>query len=288
MPDPLSELVDLALRIARPDRTVELLPGLGLYASHGDESAAASLYAPMACIILQGEMEVTIGAAVLNYAPATCFVGSIHLPVTSRITRASRERPYLALTLDLDRESLADLIAQAPAVQPERGKCYAMGPASVEILDACHRLLALHPDEMPVLGQLIRREILFRLLHGPQAAALHQIVALDHRLQQVRRSLLWMRDNPAQSAPVADMARCAGMSEPSFRRHFRAATGFSPLQYHKMLRLQQARRAILSGREISGAAFDVGYQSASQFSREYARMFGLAPSRDARRMLVDA
>ncbi len=286
MTDALSRLATAAAALAVPGESLPLLEGVSLFSAQSTESPMALFYEPMAIIVLQGEMEVTIGQAVLDYAPGTCFVGSIDLPVTGRITRASREQPYLALSVTLGREALADLLAEAPQMTPERGKCYAFGPVPEGLFEACARLLALQeaPQDLPVIGPMIRREMLYRLLRGPQAPALHQIVASDPKLAQVRRALSWIRSHLDESVPVHDMATCAGMSEPSFRRHFRAATGMSPLQYQKALRLQAARRSILAGAEIARAAYAVGYESSSQFSREYARMFGLSPSKDLKRL----
>ena len=282
-----SRLLARAAALAQPEGSVPLLDGVTLFSTRQANVPMAMFYEPMACIVLQGEMEVTIGQTVLDYAPGTCFVGSIDLPVTGRITSASPDCPYLALSVTLGRDALADLLAEAPQVSAERGKCYAFGPVPEGLLDACDRLLALSdaPEDMPVLGPMIRREILYRLLRGPQAAALHQIVASDPKLAQVRRALNWIRTHLDESVPVGDMANCAGMSDASFHRHFRAATGMSPLQYQKTLRLQAARRAILAGTEVARAAFDVGYESPSQFSREYARMFGLAPTKDMKRLM---
>lgn len=286
MQEYLSEICVEAAKIARPGESVEILPGVDLFTTTTTNNTMSELYGPMASIVLQGAMEVTIGQNVLRYDPGTCFVGSIDLPITGRITDASEARPYIAVTIALERDSLADLLADALEAEPESGKCYALGPASADLLDTCRRLLRLAtaPDDIPVMGPMLRREILYRLLRGPQAAALHQIVVADPKIQQVRRALTWIRNNLDQSVPVGDMANCAGMSQPSFRRHFRTATGMSPLQYQKTLRLQTARKAILSGTEVARAAFAVGYESPSQFSREYARMFGLPPSRDARRL----
>lgn len=292
MSDDLSALAERAAALAVPGESVPMLEGVTLFSASSTEIPMAMFYEPMACIVLQGEMEVTIGQAVLDYAPGTCFVGSIDLPVTGRITRASVDRPYLAISVTLSRDALADLLADAPQVVAERGKCYAFGPVPEGLLDACDRLLSLQasPEDVAVMGPMIRREMLYRLLRGPQAAALHRIVASDPKLAQVRRALTWIRDHIAQSVPVHDMATCAGMSDATFHRHFRAATGMSPLQYQKALRLQAARRAILAGTGVARAAFAVGYESPSQFSREYSRMFGVAPSRDVRQLLgaVDA
>ena len=287
MPEDISALAARAAGIVARKDTVDLLDGVTLLSARSTDSRMAMFYEPMAVIVLQGEMEVTIGQAILDYAPGTCFVGSIDLPVTGRVTRASPDAPYMAIRVALRRDALAELLADAPQVAAEKGKCYAFGPVADGLPEVCARLLALQetPEDAAVLGPLIQRELLYRLLRGPQAAALHQIVASDPKLTQVRRALTWIRSHLDESVPVQDMANCAGMSIASFHRHFRAATGMSPLQYQKALRLQAARRAILSGTEIARAGFAVGYESPSQFSREYARMFGLAPSKDLKRLI---
>ncbi|MCC9622603.1 AraC family transcriptional regulator [Thalassospira sp. MA62] len=286
MQEKLKTLCHHAQQFAVPGQFVPILDGFDLYAVTDASVPVVTLYEPMACIVLQGAMEVAIGDSILHYAPGSCFVGSIDLPVTGVITKASTAEPYLAIHIALDRDNLADLVAEAPEVAPQERKSVAMGPATEALFDACLRLIALKqtPEDVAVMGPLIEKEILYRLLRGPQAGALHQIVASDPKIAQVRRALNWIRNNIDKSVPVSDMANCAGMSEASFRRHFRNATGLSPVQYQKTLRLQAARRAILAGAEVGRAAFDVGYESASQFSREYSRLFGLAPSHDVKRL----
>ncbi|MCA0042728.1 AraC family transcriptional regulator [Celeribacter sp. ASW11-22] len=280
-------LTSRAAAIAKAGETVELTEGVGLFSATSTSSPLALFLDPVAIIVFQGEMEVTIGSAILTYRPGQSFVGSIAMPVTGRLTQATTAEPYLAISLSLARETLADLLAEAPQVMAQQGKCYALGPVPEGIPEACDRLLSLQSDDdRTILGPMIRREILWRLLRGPQAPALHQIVAADPRLAQVRRALGWIREHLSETVPIRDMASCAGMSEASFRRHFKAATGMSPLTYQKTLRLQAARRAILGGTEIARAGFDVGYVSPSQFSREYARLFGLPPSRDRAQVLA--
>ncbi|MCJ1962115.1 AraC family transcriptional regulator [Novosphingobium mangrovi (ex Hu et al. 2023)] len=287
-PDFLDRLCGRARLLAQPDVTLEIIEGVSLFAASDPGRALARLYGPMASLVLQGRMEVTIGANALTYSPGSCFVGSIDLPVTGRIIEASPARPYMAIMVALDRETLADLTTQAGEIAPERTKCFALGPAPEGLLEACLRLLDLQAAErqadMAVLGPLVRREILYRMLQGPQSSAVHQLLASDPRIAQVRRAITWIRGHLDERVPIQDMASCARMSEASFRRHFRQATGMSPLQYQKTLRLQAARRAILSGSEVAKAAFAVGYESASQFSREYARLFGLPPAQDAKRL----
>ncbi|MDK3018794.1 AraC family transcriptional regulator [Pseudodonghicola flavimaris] len=284
MQDSFSELVERAQAIACPGRSVPLLPDATLCSAAAPSGPVGELSEPTVCLVLQGVKEVAVGAQSVRYEPGACFVGSVVLPVTSRIVTASSARPYMAISLALHHREIADLLAEVGTSAPEPSGGYAIGPAPAGLPEACLRLLALSrvPEDGPVMGPLIRKEILYRLLKGEQAGVLHQIVAADPKARQLRRTLSWMRDNLDQSVPIQDMANCAGMSEASFRRHFRATTGMSPLQYQKMLRLQEARRLLLAGTEVSRAAFAVGYESASQFSREYSRTFGHPPSREGR------
>jgi transcriptional regulator GlxA family with amidase domain len=168
----------------------------------------------------------------------------------------------------------------SPTAEP----AFAVNPVTPELLDAWLRLLRLldAPQDIAVLAPLCEREILYRLLQGPQGAIVRQIARADSRLSQVRRAIALIRDQFDRPLRVEALAEEAGMSPASFHRHFRTATAMSPLQYQKSLRLQEARRLILAGRDVAAAGFAVGYESASQFSREYARLFGSPPSRDAK------
>ncbi|WP_118132991.1 AraC family transcriptional regulator [Oceanicella sp. SM1341] len=238
---------------------------------------------PLACIVLDGAMAVAAGRDVLVCRAGGCLLGALDLPVSGPETGEG----CLWLSLALDLPMLSALIAELPggATAVDEGESHSCAPAQEALLDACLRLLkcARHPAEAAVLGPMLMREIHFRLLTGPQGATLRRLMASEQRLAQVRRAVTWIQGHLDETVPVRDMAGCAGMSLASFNRHFRAATGLSPVQYQKRLRLQQARRLILAGSEVARAGYAVGYASASQFSREYQREFGNAPVRDLRR-----
>ena len=264
------------------------VPRLALGALSEPTSGVATVFEPVACLILRGAKEVTIGQTVLRYDTAHYFVASLDLPAMGRVVEASADSPYLGAGLTLDRSLLADLIASMPpdmigsqGAAAERSG-FSISPVTPDLLEAWAGLLALlgQPDDVALLAPLREREILYRLLRGPLGGQLCQIAQEDSRLSRVRRVIAWMRAHYDQGLHTAELAEIAGMSVPSFHRHFKAATAMSPLQYQKALRLHAARRLLASGTEVSGAAYAVGYESASQFSREYSRAFGLPPSRD--------
>lgn len=288
----LDRMREIALRHAANGRTDTPIPGLALFRSPAPTELSVGVFEPMFCILLQGAKEVTIGERTLHYDPAGYFIASLDLPAAGRICEASPERPYMSLSLKLSRDVLATLLPSVPA-PPERPDGQTQGfdvsPMTADVLEPAARLLALldTPEEVPVLAPLIERELLYRLLRGPQAATLRQIATADSRLARVRRAIGWIRRYFDQPLRIEDLANLAGMSPASFHRHFRSATAMSPLQFQKTLRLQEARRLLVSSPSVAGAGFAVGYESASQFSREYARQFGQPPARDALRLRGD-
>ncbi|MBB3472132.1 AraC family transcriptional regulator [Sphingomonas sp. BK345] len=192
------------------------------------------------------------------------------------------DQRYLAVSLDLDSERLASVLTDVETGLSSAEPAFAVNPVTADLLDAWLRLLRLTdtPQDIATLAPLYEREILYRLVQGPQGAIVRQIARADSRLSQVRRAIAMIRDQFDQPIRSESLAEAAGMSPASFHRHFRTATAMSPLQYQKSLRLQEARRLIVAGRDVAAAGYAVGYESASQFSREYARLFGMAPSRD--------
>ena len=292
MQEHLDRMRDIALRHAQDGRTDTPITGLVLFRSPVPSDLAAGVFEPMFCIVLQGAKEVTIGERTLHYDPAGYFIASLDLPASGRICEAAPGRPYLSLSLKLSRDVLANLLPSVPAA-PERPDGQTQGfdvsPMTADLLEPACRLLALldAPEEVAVMAPLIERELLYRLLRGPQAATLRQIATADSRLARVRRAIGWIHRYFDQPLRIEDLAKLAGMSPASFHRHFRSATAMSPLQFQKTLRLQEARRLLLSSRSVAGAGFAVGYESASQFSREYARQFGQSPARDAQRLRGD-
>jgi AraC-like DNA-binding protein len=286
MHEQLARLRALAARHARGPSGETAMKRLGIYMSDGPTPPASGLFEPKICLVLQGAKQIMFGDRVLRYDPASYFIASVELPVTGCVIEASRERPYMGLTLDLDRDALAALMPEVPDRDGARTAGFAVSAVTPQLLDPWLRLLGLleTPRDIPVLGPLLEREILYRLLSGPQGGLLRQAARADSRLSQVRQAIGWIRDHYDKPIRVEALCDLAGMSPASFHRHFKAATAMSPLQYQKSLRLQQARRLLVSNGEASRAGYAVGYESASQFSREYARMFGLPPARDAMRL----
>lgn len=251
------------------------------------EACASQVYQPMLHVVLQGEKTLTIGDRVLNYGAATYFVVPVDVPATGEIYPSGPQQPYLALSLDLDIAVIASLMegssaeaAQAPATS------FAPVTASSDMIDAWLRMLRLidRPNEAAVLAPMIEREILFRALQGPLGTVLRELARPEGRLVQIRRAIQWIREHYTEPFRVEPLAAMADMSVAAFYRHFKAVTAMTPIQYQKRLRLLKARWLLLfEARNASSIAFTVGYESASHFSREYARLFGLPPARDAAR-----
>jgi AraC-like DNA-binding protein len=286
MPHELDPLRELALRHASGYRTETAIPHLSIIVSPQPTEPVVGLYRPMLCLVLQGAKEATIGGQVLRYDESCYFVASLDLPASGRVVEASPERPYICLAFAIDPDHLAELLPDVPLQAEPQAPGFAVSPVTGELLEAWLRLLKLldSPADIPVLAPLGEREILYRLLQGPQGSTLRQIVRRDSRLSQLRRAIAWIREHFHEPIRVETLAGMAGMSPATFHRQFKAATAMSPLQYQKNLRLQEARRLIVATQDAARTAFAVGYESPSQFSREYSRLFGLPPARDAQRL----
>lgn len=284
----LDELKTRVLRHAYAPLSETPVPRVLIGRNCGETLPTASLYEPMVCVVLQGEKRVTIGDQTFSYDEANYFLVSLDLPVTSRVLNATPERPYLVLGMRIDAEKVASLLAGAPAdAGPEPdGPAFGVSPVTPELLEIWLRIAKLFdaPADAPTLAPLVEQELLYRLLRGPKGGVLRRFARADSRLSRVRRAIAEIRAGFDRPLRVEALASAAGMSAASFHRHFKAATAMSPLQYQKMLRLQQARTLLLANEEAARAAYAVGYESASQFSREYARLFGAPPARDAARM----
>ena len=247
---------------------------------------APEIYQPLVSLILQGEKRIAIGSDVLRYTAGHIFIASVDVPVIGEIVQASTAVPYLAVRLTFDRSVVADLLraAQGLDAMPE-ARSFCVSQASEDLMDAWLRMLRLmeRQDEIAVMAPLLEREILFRLLRGPQGAVLRQVASIDSRFSRLRKALDWIKANYSSALRVAHLADLAHMSPSSFHRGFKASTGMSPLQYQKHLRLYEARRRLFAEPgHVAGVALAVGYESLSQFTREYARMFGTPPARDVR------
>ncbi len=293
-----SDMVKLARLIAAyapHDGTFELrIPGLcASRFSRTNTECAHVLRLPSLCIIAQGAKTVIVGQEVYEYDPSRMLVFSVALPVAAQITQASHSEPYLALRLDLDPLKISELLLKVypnglPPVQ-ERSAVY-VTPADLSIVNAATRLMdcLAQPGDVELLAPLVVDEILIRLLRsriGPRVAQMGFAESSVHRLA---KAIAWLRTNFSQPMKVEELAELVHMSVSSFHEHFKSVTSMSPLHYQKVLRLQEARRLMLSTMmDASTACQRVGYLSASQFSREYSRFFGNAPTRDIARLRQD-
>lgn len=241
---------------------------------------------PAFTLVAQGAKQVVLNGRVFEYAAGQYLVGSVELPVSTRITEASADRPFLGFSMTFKSSQIAELLPETPASQvPAQDTLgIAVSDASFELLDVVVRYLriATRADEARVLGPGTEREILWRLVTGPQGAMLRQLGRADSQLSQISRAVQWIRRNYSAPVSVDELARLTGMSSTSFYRHFRAVTAMTPIQYQKQIRLQEARVLLRDGAQnVTEVSFEVGYESPSQFSREYRRHFGISPSGDA-------
>jgi AraC-like DNA-binding protein len=252
------------------------------------EHQLATVYEPMINLILQGSKSMTVGEQTFDYDPATYFVMSVELPAVGVIRSDAAGAPYMAVALTLVPAILAELIAcLPPGCAENRGSAFSVAAVTPELLDAWTRMLALmaRPDDIAALAPVYEREILYRVLQGPHGAMLRAIAAPDSAMARVAAAITWIRRDFHLPLRVEALAERAAMSVSAFHRHFKAATSLSPVQYQKRIRLMHARTLMVAkGSGVAAAAYDVGYESATQFSREYARLFGMAPLRDAARM----
>lgn len=279
----LNELRSFVMR-AGDDWTPTGLPRVEMVRA---EACSNQVYQPMIHLVLQGSKSLSIGNQILDFEPATYFVVPVDVPAIGQIQSERAGLPYLALSLTLDPTIVAAMLAELHEPRlAKRASEFSVSAATPELIDAWVRLIRLadRPNEVAMLAPMIEREILFRVLQGPQGDLLRQIARADSHLSQIRRVIDWIRvhfDEPFRVEPLAAMA---GMSVAAFYRHFRALTAMTPIQYQKRLRLIKARRLLLfEPRDAAAIAFSVGYESASQFSREYARMYGMPPVRDIAR-----
>lgn len=286
MSQTLKELLDIAARHARGRRARTPIPRLCISRCETPTPPSPSLCEPAALLVLQGAKSVALGDRVLRYDAASYFIYAIETPAAGQIIEASTAHPYLAIGFALNVPAIAALLIEhEPAVAGERFKTAAV---SEEMLDAWRRMMRLldRPQDIPVMAPMLEREILYRLLQGPQGAKLHQLARADGHLCRIRRAIAWIRTHFDRPIKVAQLAKLACMSEGAFHRHFKAATAMSPIQYQKQIRLLEARQMLLAQPgNAARVAFAVGYESASQFSREYARQFGRPPARDAAQLV---
>ncbi|GFM52862.1 transcriptional regulator [Pseudomonas cichorii] len=287
----LETLVDLISRHAPTDGIHPTpIAGVSLVRSDSPTVPMPVVYEPTLCLIAQGRKQVMVGTTSYIYDAAKYLVASVDIPVTGSVIEASEAEPYLCLVLDLDMTVLSELVLRYPAPDETNDLPAAgieLNDTTPELLDAVARLARLldTPDDIEALAPLTIREILYRLLIGSGNGVVRQMARADSRLSQIARAIAWLRSHYSETCRIDDIADIAGMSRSTFHAHFKAVTSMSPLEFRSQLRLQEARRLMVAeALDAAGAGYRVGYESPSQFSRDYARMFGLPPARDAGRL----
>jgi AraC-like DNA-binding protein len=284
----------LAGRIARwtgnQNRLDTAIRGLSLHQWEAPTEPTSYILAPSICLIGQGRKCVLLGEEAYIYDAHHFLITSVDLPLVAQIIEASIDRPYLGLTLELDLRAIARLMLDSNLPSPRTSNDrlgIAVRQVSVPLLDAFERLIDLldQPEDIPVLAPLIQREIFYRLLVSEQGRRLRQITSVESHSYQIAQAIDWLKDNFDKTFRVEDLATKAGMSTSTFHHHFRSMTAMSPLQFQKRLRLNEARRLMLTEHlDAATAGFHVGYESPSQFSREYGRLFGAPPMRDIKNL----
>lgn len=290
MENQLDELRALAAH-AQNRRTETGIPRIAMVQGVIPEHELSAVYDPMINLILQGSKSMTVGGQTLHYDPATYFVMSVDLPAAGVVHPAASGAPYLAVSLTLDPTILAGLLSDLPDAAGREGQEAGFYVAAVtpELLDAWVRMLRLmkHPSDIPALAPAYEREILYRVLQGPMGWMLRDIATPDTALARVHMVIQRIRRDYAQPLRIEELAEDAAMSVSAFHRHFKAVTTLSPLQYQKQIRLLQARTLLIAaGFSVTAAAHEVGYESPTQFSREYARVFGQSPTKDTARIIA--
>ncbi|AHE54265.1 AraC family transcriptional regulator [Sphingomonas sanxanigenens] len=272
------------------------LPGVTLIRWSSPTLPMPVIYEPTVCFIAQGRKRAALGTTAYDYDPARFLIASVGLPVMGSVIEASPAEPYLSLQLDLDIAALSELAIRHPAdpgEEPAMPAGLTLNAMTPPLLDAVIRLVSLldTPADIDALAPLTIREILYRLLTGPQGGIIRHMAQADSRLSQIARAIIWIRTQYRDPCRIDEAAEIAGMSRSSFHRHFRAITAMSPIEFRTQLRMQEARRLMVSeAMDAASAGFQVGYGSPSQFSRDYSRLFGVPPASDAARLraAVDA
>lgn len=284
----------LGERIARWTEDGELfttaIPGLALFRRDEPTEPISGMYEPSICLVAQGAKRVLLGEDTYVYDAQHYLITSVHLPTVVQIISASREKPFLGLRLILDLREISQMMVDSNLPSPHRlpsNRGMATGEATLPLVTAFQRLIDLlgEPQDIPILAPVMQKEIVYRLLTGDQGLRLRQIASAGSQSHQIARAIDWLQGNYTEPLRIDDLAKQVNMSTSTFHHHFRALTAMSPLQYQKRLRLNEARRLMLvQPLDATTAAFQVGYESTSQFNREYSRLFGAPPLRDIKNL----
>ncbi len=274
--------------------TLTEIPGLRLYRRSVPTACTSATYVPSLVVFVQGQKQINVGKTTYLCDGSNFLLTSVDLPVVSQVIAATKKEPILGLVLKLEMPLVRDILSQQEFHLREEStdtRGMAIGVTSVELLGACSRLLDLLdvPQDIPFLGSLIQREVIYRLLRSPQGRHLRAIATLGEQSHRTSKAVEWLRMNYAKPLRIEQLAAMARMGVSTLHHQFRSLTALSPLQYQKQLRLHVARERMLNdGLDAASAAFEVGYESASQFNREYSRFFGQSPMRDvkARRLAL--
>ncbi|MBZ5758445.1 AraC family transcriptional regulator [Rhizobium sp. VS19-DR104.2] len=290
--NPHHEIASIAARFAPGEGEFKTaIEGLGISRRSMPSAPCHASYRPCFAMVIQGAKSLQLGTDTINYGAGDYLLTSLDLPVAWRVVEASPEVPHFCITLAISPEKLLDLLSRTDIQRPaepavgQRGMM--VNIATPELLDAAVRLLRLldNPSDIPAMAPLLEQEILYRILTGPAGGQLINIAVADNHGHRIARAVAWLRENFARPLRIEELAEHVNMSVSSFHHHFKAITAMTPVQYQKQLRLHEARRLMLIERlDVGTAGHRVGYQSPSQFSREYSRLYGLSPLRDVEGM----
>jgi AraC-like DNA-binding protein len=291
-----SDMAELAARIARAlpeDGTIQPQPNVHFYRCSEPTEPIHGFYEPAICVIAQGCKEIMLGEDCFRYDAAHYLITTVDLPVAGQVVEATPRKPYLGFRLVFDPSVVASVMVESGIAQPRDGgvKALNVSPLDGDLIDAALRLVRLidTPDAYHVLGPLVIREIIYRLLTGAQASRMCHLATFGGHAHRMVRAVQKLRENYNKTLRMEDLAQTLGMSVSGFHAHFKAVTAMSPLQFQKQLRLQEARRLMLNENlDAAEAGYRVGYDDASHFNREYKRQFGEPPMRDVERLRESA